>query len=173
MLAHLAPMHSHENPLATVTVGSLRINVWYSEDRRDNGGTRRAYGYQIADNKPAHPAFERSDLESGVGADIDVHAALSTLITFMMAAGEGYQHSIASPHPDAESMHMFPVWVSEAAYLNADELAVLTLDSDDASMTPETSSPGKQSRAQQQVSISGATCSAGAAPHNKFFGGLR
>lgn len=52
-------MYSHEEPLATVSVGSLRIDVWYCEDRRHNDdGTRRAYGYRIADNDPAHPAYE-------------------------------------------------------------------------------------------------------------------
>jgi hypothetical protein len=125
-------MHSHENPLATVTVGSLRIDVWYCEDRRDeDGGTRRAYGYRITDNDPTHAACERTDLESGVGSDIDIHAALSTLITFMTAAGDGYQYAMANADADPESMRMFPVWVSEAAYTNADELAILTLDSSD------------------------------------------
>lgn len=127
------PMYSHENPMATVTVGSLRIDVWYSEDRRDeDGGTRRTYGYRIADDDPTHPACERTDLESGVGSAIDVHAALSTLTTFMTAAGEGYQYATANPGTDPESMRMFPIWVSEAAYMHADELAVLTLDSDAA-----------------------------------------
>ncbi|MER6936754.1 hypothetical protein ABTX24_26150 [Nocardioides sp. NPDC127514] len=132
-------MSSHENPLAAVTVGSLRIDVWFCEDRRDdNGGTRRAYGYRIADNDPTHTACERTDLESGVGSEIDVHAALSTLISFMTAAGEGYQYAMMNPSADPESMRMFPIWVSEAAYMNADELAILTLDSSD--VLPRTSS---------------------------------
>jgi hypothetical protein len=134
-------MNSHENPLATVSVGSLRIDVWYCEDRRDDdGGTRRAYGYRIDDNDPTHHPCERTDLESGVGSDIDVHAALSTLITFMTAAGEGYQHAITNPGADPESMRLFPIWVSEAADTNADELAILTLDSSDVLPRP-TSSP--------------------------------
>lgn len=125
-------MNTHENPLATVSVGTLRIDVWYCEDRRDDdGGTRRAYGYRIDDNDPTHHVCERTDLESGVGSDIDVHAALSTLVTFMTAAGEGYQHAIANPGADPESMHMFPIWVSEAAYTNAEELAILTLEASD------------------------------------------
>lgn len=125
-------MYSHENPLTTVTVGSLRIDVWYCDDRRDqDSGTRRAYGYRIADNDPVLAACERTDLESGVGSSVDVHAALSTLISFMSAAGEGYQHAMANPGSDPESMRMFPIWVSEAAYMNADELAILTLDSSD------------------------------------------
>ncbi|MFE4001496.1 hypothetical protein ACFX43_22210 [Nocardioides sp. YIM B13467] len=138
-------MNSHENPLATVSVGSLRIDVWYCEDRRDdNGGTRRAYGYRIDDNDPTHHPCARTDLESGVGSDIDAHAALSTLITFMTAAGEGYQHAIANPGADPESMHLFPIWVSEAAYMNSDELAILTGESDDGSShrRPLTSGPG-------------------------------
>lgn len=146
-------MYSHENPLATVAVGSLRIDVWYAEDRRDNdGGTRHAYGYRIADNDPAHPAYERSDLESGVGSDIDVHAALSTLISFMTAAGEGYQYAMANSGADPESMRMFPIWVGEAAYMNADELAILTLDSDDVTLDRPTSTPGNHSPARQRTS---------------------
>lgn len=129
------PMYSHENPLATVTVGSLRIDVWYSEDGRDeDDGTRRAYGYRIADNDPTHTACERTDLDSGVGSDIDVHAALSTLITFMTAAGEGYQRAMTNPGTDPESMRMFPIWVSEAAYMHSDELAIL-IDSDEVSIS--------------------------------------
>jgi hypothetical protein len=132
-------MSTHENPLATVTIGSLEIDVWYCEDRRDeDGGTRRAYGYRIADSDPSHTACERTDLESGVGSQIDIHAALSTMISFMTAAGEGYQHAMANPGADPESMRMFPIWVSEAAYVNADELAILTLDSSD--VLPRTTS---------------------------------
>lgn len=139
-------MHAHENPLTTVTVGSLRLDVWYCEDRREeDGGIRRAYGYRIADNDPAHPACEHTDLESGVGSDIDVHAALSTLITFMTAAGEGYQYAMANPGADPENMRMFPIWVSEAAYLNSDELAILTLDSGDCSMAAPASTAGDRS----------------------------
>jgi len=137
-------MSSHENPLATVTVGALRIDVWYCEDRHDeDGGIRRAYGYRIADNDPSHTARERTDLESGVGSDIDVHSALSTLITFMSAAGDGYQHAMANPGADPESMRMFPIWVSEAAYMNADELSILILDSSDVlpRTTSSTASP--------------------------------
>lgn len=151
-------MYSHDNPLATVTVGSLRIDVWYCEDRRDeDGGTRRAYGYRIADDDPSHTACERTDLESGVGSDIDVHAALSTLTTFMTAAGDGYRYAMANPGAEPESMRMFPIWVSEVAYMNADELSILTLDSSDVlprtmssiaspaaptSQRPESSGPG-------------------------------
>ena len=125
--------------MATVSLGSIRIDVWHCEDRRDvDGGTRRAYGYRIDDNDPTHTACERTDLESGVGSDIDVHAALSTLVTFMTAAGEGYQHAIANPGADPESMHLFPIWVSEAAYMNADELAILVLDSSDVSVNRST-----------------------------------
>lgn len=130
---HLAPMTTYdENPLATVTVSDLRIDVWYAGDHRDeDGGTRRTYAYRIDDNDRTHKPVERADLASGVGADIDVHEALSTLITFMTAAGEGYRHVIAHPDSDPESMRLFPIWVCEAAYMNSDELAILTLDSGD------------------------------------------
>lgn len=148
-------MYSHENLLTTVTVGSLRIDVWYSEDRRDDGGTRRAYGYRIADNDPTHTACERTDLESGVGSKIDSHAALSTLITFMTAAGEGYQHAMTNPGADPESMRLFPVWVSEAAYMNSDELAILMIDSDDVSMAPPTSTASHRSPALRNNRLGG------------------
>lgn len=149
-------MHSHENSLATVTVESLRIDVWYREDRRDeDGGTRRAYGYRIDDNDRTHTACERTDLESGVGSAIDVHAALSTLITFMTAAGEGYQYAMANPGTDPESMRMLPIWVSEAAYMNADELSILTLDSSDVlpRTTSSTASPLTARASQRPESI--------------------
>lgn len=121
-----------ENPLATVTVNDLRIAVWYARDHRDeDGGIRRTYGYRIDDNDRTHKPVERTDLASGVGADIDVHEALSTLITFMCSAGEGYRHVIAHPRSDPESMRMFPIWVCEAAYMNSDELTILTLDPND------------------------------------------
>lgn len=123
-----------EEPLATVTVNDLQIDVWYAGDRRDeDGGIRRAYGYRIADNDRAHTPVERTDLASGVGADIDVHEALSTLVTFMGAAGDGYRQVISNPDADPESMRMFPLWVCEAAYMNSDELAILTIDFDDVS----------------------------------------
>lgn len=132
---HLSPMTPYdEEPLATVTVNDLRIDVWYAGDRRDDdGGIRRAYGYRIADNDRTHKPVERTDLASGVGADIDVHEALSTLVTFMGAAGDGYRQVISNLDADPESMRMFPIWVCEAAYMNSDELAILTLDSDDVS----------------------------------------
>lgn len=127
--------NTHENPLATTTVSSLRIDVWYAEDRRDeDGGTRRAYGYRIADSHPVHKPVEAIDLESGVGSDIDVHQALSTLINFLTAAADGYRYAMANPGADPESLRLFPIWVGEAAYMNEDELAILTLDASDVSM---------------------------------------
>lgn len=56
LTAHLSPMTTYdEEPLATVTVNDLRIDVWYAGDHRDeDGGTRRTYGYRIADNDRAH-----------------------------------------------------------------------------------------------------------------------
>lgn len=115
------------NPLVTVTVGTLRIDVWHCEDRKDDdGGTRRGYGYRIADNDPAHTPYEGADLESGVGADIDVHGALQTLINFMSAAGDAYRYAISNPGASPENLNLFPIWVGEAAYMNDTELSVLT-----------------------------------------------
>lgn len=147
--------YSDENPLATVTVNDLRIDVWYAGNHRDeNGGTRRTYGYRIDDNDRTHKPVERADLTSGVGADIDVHEALSTLVSFMCAAGEGYRHVI-SHHPDAdpESMRMFPIWVCEAAYMNSDELAILTLDPSD--VTPNLTATTEPGTAQDPSRVSG------------------
>lgn len=116
----------NENPLATVTAGTLRIDVWYREDRKDDdGGTRRGYGYHIADNDPVHKPHEGTDLESGVGADIDVHGALQTLINFISAAGDAYRYAIAHPGTSPENLNLFPIWVAEAAYMNDAELSVL------------------------------------------------
>lgn len=117
----------YENPLVTVSVGTLRIDVWYCEDRKDDdGGTRRRYGYRIADNDPVHKPHESTDLESGVGAGIDVHGALQTLINFMSAAGDAYRYAIAHPGASPENLSLFPIWVVEAAYMNDSELNVLT-----------------------------------------------
>lgn len=117
----------NENPLVTVTVGTLRLDVWHCEDRKDDdGGTRRAYGYRIADNDPVHKPYEATDLESGVGADVDVHGALQTLVNFMSAAADAYRYAIAHPGTSPENLNLFPIWVGEAAYMNDTELSVLT-----------------------------------------------
>ncbi|MFD4323583.1 hypothetical protein ACFWQC_03045 [Nocardioides sp. NPDC058538] len=117
----------YEDPLVTMSVGTLRIDVWYREDRKaGDGGTRRGYGYRIADNDPVHKPHEGTDLESGVGADIDVHGAMQTLINFMSAAADAYRYAIANPGTSPESLSLFPIWVGEAAYMNDTELSVLT-----------------------------------------------
>lgn len=118
----------HENPMATVTAGTLRLAIWYAEDRQeDDGGTRRAYAYRIDDTDLTDKAYEDSDLESGVGADIDVHAALQTLISFLQAAADAYRYAMNNPSTSPENLSLFPTWVGESAYTNDTELSVLVV----------------------------------------------
>lgn len=58
---------------------------------------------------------------------------------------------MTNPGTDPESMRMFPIWIGEAAYMNADVLTILTLDADDVTMDRPTSTPNNQSPARQRT----------------------
>lgn len=72
------------------TVGGLRLYIWHVGGAADEtGGLRRKYGYRISDeHNSAHAPVEAYDLYSGVSSPVDPRQALSTLVSFLTAAGE-------------------------------------------------------------------------------------
>jgi hypothetical protein len=55
-------------------------------------------------------------------------AAVRTLASFLSAAGESYRYALEHLDSEPENLDLFPSWVTEAAYLNADELAILAAE---------------------------------------------
>lgn len=54
---------------------------------------------------------------------------MRSMVSFLLTAGEAYERGLCDPSNPPESLHLFPVWVAEAAYRNADEVAILDFDS--------------------------------------------
>lgn len=114
---------------ASAVAGSLRLNVWYDGDSFGAGGMRHRYRYEITDwDGLADKSFRETDLESGVGDQVDARRALTSLVSFLSAAADAYRSAMSHPAGRPEALEMFPTWVSESAYMNDDELAVLSLD---------------------------------------------
>lgn len=111
----------------TRDAGTLKLSVGYVGDVADEaGGFRRQYGYRVEPAVlSANAVHEGEDLHSGVGAPVDVDAAVRTLASFLSAAGESCRYALDHPGSEPENLDLFPSWVAEAAYLNADELAML------------------------------------------------
>ncbi|WP_157574976.1 hypothetical protein [Jiangella muralis] len=115
----------------TRVAGTLRLSTRHIADVADEtGGFRRRYGY-LVESTDSGATYEGDDLRSGVGAPVDAKAAVRMLASFLSAAGESYRHVLEHPESEPENLDLFPLWVAEAAYLNADELAIFDLDDED------------------------------------------
>lgn len=114
----------------TRRAGMLRLSVWHLDDvAREVDGFRRRYGYTV-ESSDSGATHEGDDLWSGVGAPIDTAKAMRTLVSFLSTAGDAHQYAMVHPDSEPENLDLFPAWVAEAAYLNADELAMLLLEDD-------------------------------------------
>ena len=114
---------------ASAAAGTLRLYVWHVGGVKDeDGGVRKRYGYRLSDDNLNTVGHEAYDLYSGVGADLDPHHALTTLVAFLTAAGEAYRFAMSDTHGTSENQALFPDWVNEAAHMNDSELAELALD---------------------------------------------
>lgn len=112
----------------TRVAGTLRLSAWHIADVADEtGGFHRRYGY-VVESTDSGATHEGDDLGSRVGAPVDAKAAVRTLASFLSAAGESYRYVLEHPDSEPENLDLFPLWVAEAAYLNADELAAFDLD---------------------------------------------
>lgn len=123
------------------TAGGLRLYIWHVGAAADEtGGLRRKYGYRISDeHNSAHAPVEAYDLYSGVSSPVGPRQALSTLVSFLAAAGEAYWANVSDPGKVSEAADMFPPWVAEAAYINDSELAELTCSLEDDEPRPSAS----------------------------------
>lgn len=101
--------------------------LWHDGTTPDeNGGYRQRYAYRIADaTVPGVLPHDGRDIHSGVGADVDTTAQMGTLVAFLSAAADAYRHQMGNPLSAPENLDLFPAWVTEAAYLNSDELTML------------------------------------------------
>ncbi|GAA2234139.1 hypothetical protein GCM10010413_36680 [Promicromonospora sukumoe] len=116
--------------LVTRQAGSLSLALWHDGTTPDeDGGYRQRYAYRIADaTVPGALPHDGRDIHSGVGADGDTTAGMTSLVTLLSAAAESYRHQMSNPLSAPESLNLFPAWVTEAAYLNSDELTMLALE---------------------------------------------
>lgn len=110
--------------------GSLSLALWHDGTSPDeHGGYRQRYAYRIADaTVPGLVPHDGRDIHSGVGADVDTLTGMGTLVTFLSAAADAYRYQMSHPLSAPENLDLFPAWVTEAAYLNSDELTMLALD---------------------------------------------
>lgn len=123
-------MNTSSTDHASGTAGSLHLQVRYIGDSpEEGGGLRRCYRYEVDDTDSPDGPVIGTDLYSGVGAPVDAHAALATLVSFVSAAGEAFGHTMRGGQ--SENQHLFQRGVAEAAYMNSDELQVLAMDLED------------------------------------------
>lgn len=112
----------------SAAAGTLRMYVWHVGGVKDeDGGVRKRYGYRLSDDNLNTVGYEAYDLYSGVGAHVDPHHALTTLVAFLTAAGEAYRSTMGRTGGSSETETIFPGWVAEAAYMNDTELAALAM----------------------------------------------
>ncbi|MFI8528170.1 hypothetical protein ACIGB8_27170 [Promicromonospora sukumoe] len=113
--------------LVTRQAGSLHLAVRHDGTTPDeHGGYRQRYAYRITDaTNPAAQPHDGRDIYSGVGAEADTTGGMSDLVAYLSAAGDAYQHQMSHPLSAPENLNLFPAWVTEAAYLNSDELTAL------------------------------------------------
>ncbi len=113
-------------------IGSLLISIWYEGDEVVQGAVRRRYDYRVADlDAVGVEPFRAQDLLSAVGAEVDVLEAMRSLISFLSAAGEAYEHGLRHPELMTENRFLFPEWLAEAAYREADGMALLDIQDGD------------------------------------------
>lgn len=107
--------------------GSLHLALWHDGTTPDeHGGYRQRYAYRITDaTRPGTVPHDGRDIHSGVRAAADTTAQMSSLVAYLSAAADAYRHQMSNPLSAPENLNLFPAWVTEAAYLNSDELSVL------------------------------------------------
>ena len=81
---------------------------------------RTRFRYTIMQGKREHIA---DDLQSGNGFGKTLAQGLESLLAFLGAAGESYRAGMDGR--ESENADLFPAWVSELAYLYADEIEMI------------------------------------------------
>lgn len=84
---------------------------------------RQRYAYSIV---TPDWRYDGDDIQSGCGADVDEDKAARTLFSFLGAAAESYRHH-GMQHV-GENGDLFPAHVTEWAYMNDDEIGLLSLE---------------------------------------------
>lgn len=119
------PMITTTANTATWTDGDVSIAVAYSHPETDEFGTRDAWTYTIqVDNWAVHGEH---DLHSPTTGERNPSAQLAALLDFLSSDAEKYQR-LMGPAPEDEDGYLFPLWLTEWAYLNEDELSMLRLE---------------------------------------------
>lgn len=125
-------MERNHTRALTRQAGSLRISLWYDgvEDTRLHG-TRHRWAYQLEDSTdPSCKPVRGADLYLAATAPNTAQEAMRSLLSFLTACAEAYSYELRHPVSEPENLGLFPDWAPEAAYLNADELTMLTLELD-------------------------------------------
>ena len=106
--------------LAAVRVGDATISITFGKGRYQG---RAIYRYYIDT-----PKFEYSgaDLRSGVGGGT-LQEGMASLFSFLSAAADSYSYRQRTG-ASGEKEDLFPAYVTEWAYQNADEIAALACE---------------------------------------------
>jgi len=94
-------------------------------------GDYDAYGASIWQEQIATPAMAHtaSDLR-GPATKINPgpRAMLASSLSFLGACGESYAHAMRNPDSEPENLDLYPREIAEWAYMNSDELAILSME---------------------------------------------
>ena len=120
-------MPNHGPESAAVRAGALELSVRYLRQSPDEmGGTRSQFAYQAA---VGDRRWTGRDLYSGVGADVTAVGMLGVSASFLADAGERYRTGMCPPDD------VYPQWLYEHAYLDADELAMVSAELEETAFT--------------------------------------
>jgi hypothetical protein len=108
-----------------VTVES--IGAEYSPD---DSAYRQAYNYSIVTDVWR---YDGNDIRSGCGAAVDESEAARTLFAFLSAAAEAVDYEMRGG--TSENSDLFPPHVTQWAYLNSDEIEMLSLEPETTTWT--------------------------------------
>lgn len=125
--AHLWGMNTSDHTRTTSQAGTLTLTIWPDTPV----GAHQRYAYRITEATSGQ-VIEGRDLFTGAGALVDPTRAMRDLAGYLSAAGEARQYALDHPDHTSENEGLFPVWVAEAARLNADALTELSEDGNSA-----------------------------------------
>ena len=111
-----------------IKINDGKISIRWAENRYSPDG-RSVYHYRI--KIPFWPAHVCEDLKSGCTRNPTLSEGLEHLLSFLGAAGESFGHYYRMNRIEYDSdsnVNLFPIEISEWAYLNSDDITMEQMD---------------------------------------------
>lgn len=116
---------------AETMAGTLRLTVHFRQWVARDADIKPQYLYRVTDMATGETYAARDLYGPAVPRVADAEGMVGALADFLAAAAEAYAYRMQPYGPDDDAP-WFPPALQEAAYLNADELAMVALEREDA-----------------------------------------